>query len=179
MKLRNLLLLVLIPTLFSTQCRKNKTEEQLPPETQIGAGTLGFKIDGVIYKSNYPYPNAFATYIYMNFPYPSSSGYFFNVGGERLNKWYIDILTDSLQIFEGQTYLLNNNMSSKGKAFAAYSSIGKTYYTKPYLNGQFSITKLDAINKIISGIFWFDAIDTLSNTTVQIREGRFDLHYTE
>ena len=174
MKQNFFLLIFSFMVLLCNQCRKHTDE--LPPETQTGAGTLGFTIDGKVYKMNFP--TAFSTYIYMNFPYPYSSGYFLTVGVSQ-TEWGVGILTDSLQVFEGQTYFLNNNQFSKGKASASFDISGKIYYSKPYLSGELMITKLDSLNQIISGTFWFDAIDTLSNTTVQIRDGRFDLHYTE
>jgi len=53
MKFRNLFLLFLAPLLlFGLQCRKNKSpEEQLPPETQVGAGTFGCLVNGNIFKA--------------------------------------------------------------------------------------------------------------------------------
>ena len=84
-----------------------------------------------------------------------------------------------MKVNEGGIYLLNNYADTPGTAFGFFSKQGKEYYTKPSLQGELRISKLDPINKIISGTFWFDAIDTISNSIVQIREGRFDLHYTE
>ena len=43
--------------------------------------------------------------------------------------------------------------------------------------GEVNITKLDLVNKIISGTFWFDVKDNLG-VVHQIREGRFDMEYT-
>ena len=174
MKQKLFLLIFLFSGLLCSQCRKHT--EQLPAATQTGAGTLGFTINGKVYKASFP--DVLATYIYENFPYPYGNGYFLTITGNKDN-WHIGLLTDSLKIFEGQTYILNNNADSKGSAYADYIDGGKEYYTKPYLAGELNITKLDSVNKIVSGTFWFDAIDTLSNTTVQVRDGRFDLHYTE
>ena len=33
-------------------CKKNKNEEQLPPETHVGAFTFGCKVDGKIYTAS-------------------------------------------------------------------------------------------------------------------------------
>ena len=161
--------------LLSSQCKKPKVVEQLPPETQTGANVIGFKADGKIYVAKYA--NVSADYLFLNFPYPYSNGYFLTIWGKKQNDWHVGLLTDSLRVFQGQTYLLNNYPFSAGTAWALYKKNGKEYYTREYLQGEFRISKLDSINKIISGTFWFDAIDTLSNTTVQIREGRFDLLY--
>jgi len=177
MRIKTYLFILLAASLLSGHCKKNKTEEQLPPETQTGAGTLGFTIDGTVYKANYP--DVVATNIYINFPYPNNSGYFFTLSGGKLNKWAIIVLTDSLKIEETHAYSLSNYRDLAGSAFAKFSDYQKEFYSKPFLAGELRITKLDMINKIVSGTFWFDAIDTLSNNKVEIRQGRFDLRYTE
>ena len=169
--------LVAFAILLSSQCKKPKIEVQLPPETQTGANVIGFKADGKIYVAKYG--NVAADYMYLTFPYPYSNGFYLTIRGKKLNNWVIGLLTDSLRVFEGQIYPLNNYPYSKGTAWAYFNLIGDEYYTETNLQGQLKISKLDSINKIISGTFWFDAIDTLSNTIVQIREGRFDMHFTE
>lgn len=162
--------IVAFAILLSSQCEKPK--EELPPETQIGANVIGFKADSKIYIARYANVNAY--YSLLNFPYPGDNGYFLTISGDKPGDWGITILTDSLNVEEGYIYSLANYRDIAGTARAKFFDYKKEYYTKPYLPGELKITKLDPINKIISGTFWFDAIDTLSNTTVQIREGRFD-----
>ena len=41
-----------LTTLTGSNCKKENNELQLPPETQTGAGTLGFKINGTIYTAS-------------------------------------------------------------------------------------------------------------------------------
>ncbi|MEJ7676395.1 MAG: hypothetical protein WKG06_00640 [Segetibacter sp.] len=43
--------------------------------------------------------------------------------------------------------------------------------------GELHITKFDETNRIVSGTFWFDGVNTNSEK-VQVREGRFDMPYT-
>lgn len=43
--------------------------------------------------------------------------------------------------------------------------------------GELTITKLDFENNIVSGTFWYDIEDT-QGVIHQIREGRFDMHFT-
>src|ERR1700704_854943 len=52
MKFRNIFFLFFaLILLFGPQCRKNKSpEEQLPPETQVGAGTFGCLVNGSAFK---------------------------------------------------------------------------------------------------------------------------------
>lgn len=53
-QLLSIMLLFSLSVLFTaSSCKKQKNNEpQLPPETQTGAGTLGFKIDGKIYTAS-------------------------------------------------------------------------------------------------------------------------------
>lgn len=51
MKNKQLILLLLLAPLFIHLKCKKESGPQLPPETQIGANTLGFKINGKIYTS--------------------------------------------------------------------------------------------------------------------------------
>ncbi len=50
--MKQLLLLFLSLVLLSSSCKKNKPDnpiDQLPPETQIGANTFGFLVDGKVF----------------------------------------------------------------------------------------------------------------------------------
>ena len=42
--------------------------------------------------------------------------------------------------------------------------------------GELIITKFDDVNQIMSGTFWFDAINK-DGVKVEVREGRFDVHF--
>ncbi|MFC5981116.1 hypothetical protein [Flavobacterium salmonis] len=44
--------------------------------------------------------------------------------------------------------------------------------------GELKITKLDFTNNIVSGTFWFDVKDD-KGVLHQIREGRFDMQFTQ
>lgn len=44
--------IVLTFLLTASSCKKQNSGPELPPETQTGAGTLGFKIDGKIYTAS-------------------------------------------------------------------------------------------------------------------------------
>jgi len=60
----------------------------------------------------------------------------------------------------------------------AYAHGGITsYVTNSKVSGQLIITKFDQSNQIISGNFYFNAVD-FSGDTVKITDGRFDMLYT-
>ncbi|MGH2643347.1 MAG: DUF6252 family protein [Chitinophagaceae bacterium] len=175
-------ILLLSFTLFLLCCHKKEPPQpQLPPATQTGAGTFGCKINGQIDTANYADNfGAFATYLHLVYPpeYSFEDGYFLTVHGEKRNKWGITLKTDSLQIYEDSTYTLGSHR--KGTAYAIYLNYpGTPYYTQDSLEGKMTITKIDETNQIISGTFWFDAIDTITEEKVQVRDGRFDLLYTK
>ncbi|QZK99369.1 hypothetical protein K5L05_11390 [Flavobacterium psychrophilum] len=59
----------------------------------------------------------------------------------------------------------------------AVSSPNPDYYsTKSTIVGELKITHHNFNNAIMSGTFWFDAVNS-NGEKVQIREGRFDMHY--
>lgn len=77
---------------------------------------------------------------------------------------------------EGQSYSLIENL--EGNVFARYSFSTNATFTSQSNTGTLIITKLDLENQIISGTFLFDIIDFEGNLR-QIREGRFDMQFTQ
>lgn len=81
------------------------------------------------------------------------------------------------------------NQISQGGIYDLYEYIDGNYYggysfnafnptnTSSTHTGKLTITKLDTVNHIVSGTFWFDILDYQGNLH-QIREGRFDMQYT-
>jgi hypothetical protein len=108
--------------------------------------------------------------------------YYFAV---RANKRDIDnnllsvsIGTINLQIIEGETYQLRENEDGNavGRFFFAYTS---SYTSSDQYTGEITITKLDQVNQIVSGLFWFDIEHPYTNALVRVREGRFDMQYSQ
>jgi hypothetical protein len=75
--------------------------------------------------------------------------------------------------------LRNRNVQGEGYGLYSISELqGLTnYITNTSDSGEVIIKKLDSINRIVSGTFWFDAINP-SGEKVQIRSGRFDMKYS-
>lgn len=188
MKFKNLLLFLSAPILLlSLQCKKDKSpEEQLPPETQTGAGTFGCLVNGNIFKPKgdpFGGPILSASYQYLNTS--SSSGYFFSVSARNTTTAAtkgISINTDSLPIQQGQTIVLKK-FGKKGAASGQFSIFDNNtlsfneYLTTALVTGELKIAKLDSINRIVSGTFWFDAVNS-TGEKVQVRNGRFDMKYS-
>lgn len=172
----SLLIIILSICIFTTSCHKKKDTPQLPPETQTGAGTFGCVVNGKDYLIA-DYPDAFATFIYLNDIY--SHGYYFTIRvSKKSPSWVMGILTDSLYVQQNGVYQLSNDPNAHGTAWALYVSGSNEYYSQSSLQGELEITKLDSIKQFVSGKFWFDAVDTVNNDLVHITDGRFDLHYT-
>lgn len=181
--MKQVLLIFLSLVLLSSSCRKNKSKvpvDQLPPETQTGANTFGCLINGEVFK---PKGNPFAgpvikaQYQFVN----GKQG--FGISARRSDGeigQVVGIIGDSIKISIG-TFNLTSLGSGKFRGGYTYSDltnpIGISYYTNEIQTGQITITKFDTINQIVSGTFWFDAIDSTTRKIVRVREGRFDLPY--
>ena len=172
---RTILLLLIITTLSC--CNKDDDTpiipiEQLPPATQIGANTFGCLLDGEVFTPD-NLPNS------TNCFYQLVSGeYYFVVGASNYNNNILKIIrlrTEKKQIFEGETYDLYEWID--GNASGNFTLNNIENFTSPTYSGKLSITKLNPINQIVSGTFWFDVEDT-NGVVHQIREGRFDMQYT-
>lgn len=182
--MRQLLTLLTFSTfiiLTASHCKKNKPEnpvDQLPSETQTGANTYGCLVDGKIFLPKgdpLAGPIKKAAYQFVNGKYSllisgksSSSGTVLGIG----------IQGDSISMAVGDYELVEYNKNGKlSGSFAEFASGNiNDFYTNNINRGQLIVTKFDTVNQIISGTFWFDAINSTGHI-VQIREGRFDLPY--
>ena len=52
------------------------------------------------------------------------------------------------------------------------------FFTNDNFKGELIITKFDQVNQIISGTFWFDAVNN-KGEKVEVRDGRFDMTYNK
>ncbi len=174
-------LLLLFTALFIlTSCDKDKDDDkptnpidQLPPVTQTGANTFGCLLDGEVFKPGITSNSYQCFYQYVN------GGYYFNVNANnRSNGIYkgIIISTYKLEIAEGQ--ILNLYERIEGNASGTLSISGTFNETSVTNTGELKITKLDFKNNIVSGTFWFDVKDD-KGVLHQIREGRFDMQFTQ
>lgn len=88
--------------------------------------------------------------------------------------------TRKITLQTGNIYILNKNMVNDGYFIggggAFWNDPANISYTNTIKKGELKITRLDLSNSIISGTFWFDAINS-NGEIVKIREGRFDMHY--
>ena len=169
-------LLALLLFTFS-QCKKKIEEPQLPSETTTGAMTFGCKINGKVFvpKDGRGKPGLFVQYV--NLGTGSGGGWYLNIPATN---WVpnptesVNISTDSLLIVEGTTYPFKYR--KKGFPGALYFN-GNQYEATDNNSGELKIKKFDAINRIISGTFFFTGTDNSIGQTINITEGRFDIRY--
>jgi len=175
--------LLLLATFTLSCCNKDdnpfSSKDQLPAETQTGANTVGCLVNGEVF-----IPHQQGINPAVNCFYQLDNGeFFFTMGFSDFRNGgskSVFIQTKRVNLINGQTYSLNKNMVDNGD----FSGGGGAYWLSPndisYTNtiktGELKVTRLDLANSIISGTFWFDAVNT-AGETVQIRSGRFDMNY--
>ncbi len=146
---------------------------QLPPATQTGANTVGCLLDGEVFKPDNLPNSTNCFYQYVN------SKYYFTIAFTRKDKnnnlLGIDVGTNEKEIIQDETYQLVEYLPNNASATYIFNLTQN--FTDNIHKGQLKITKLDKINFIVSGTFWFDVMDS-SGVIHQIREGRFDMRYT-
>jgi hypothetical protein len=176
------LILLLITTFTLSCCNKDdnpfSSSDQLPAETQTGANTVGCLINGEVFL-----PHAEGLTPEVNCFYQLDNGDFFFTmrfsdfrnGGSKS----VFIQTKRVNLINGQTYSLNKNMVDNGDFSGGgmfWLTPNNISYTNTIKTGELKITRVDLSNSIISGTFWFDAVNS-AGEIVEIRQGRFDWNY--
>ena len=176
--------LLIFLTITLTLCCCNKNDDSttpinpidlLPPATQIGANTFGCLLDGEVFLPSGGNNPLDCVYQFVN------GGYYFALQGNKRdsnnNLLRVSTGTLNLQLEEVETYQLLENQD--GNATGRFSFNGVANYTSSSNTGEIKIVKLDTQNQIVSGTFWFDVEHPITGEIVQIREGRFDMQYTQ
>lgn len=180
-----LLFIVCSLALMSASCKKKPENpiDQLPPATQEGKNTFGCLVNGKIFlpkRSGLSTTQALQCYYqYIN------SGYYLGLScldTKNEPNVAIYIQTDNLPIEEGKVYSLSLP-STSGHASGKFTTVTKDYVFDNYLvntglKGELKITYLDNTKQIVSGTFWFDAVND-KGEKVEVREGRFDMQFTK
>ncbi|NWK99998.1 hypothetical protein DM790_04090 [Flavobacterium collinsii] len=194
--MKNISTLFLLLFLFSCVNDNDGTTQKLPSITTEGKNTFGCKTDGEIFlpKSSGGFSVGYKTPILSARYYESkkiigneikSSYNLVILATNELTHKYIFItsLNNDKPIEEGKVYPITtedalfhieySSPKSSANPFDLY--IFKT--TENY-SGELKINRIDEVNLIISGAFFFDCIDSKYNKTAEIRDGRFDIKYT-
>jgi hypothetical protein len=186
----SLILFLLIFSIYG--CKKEKhlsPIEQLPPATDTGANTFGCLVNGeavVIHHLVGDLSPAFGCQYQLI--YPTVSGYTLNVHAtdevDGCHFKSVGVYLDSVQLGEN-IYILNTDIEKHGNRGLVNIANGcppspfLIYWTDSTITGQLSITHFDQQKQIVSGTFYFDAVETSSGDTVHVTDGRFDMIYTQ
>ena len=180
---KNLILLLCIIFVLSCCSKKDddqpKTElEKLPAATQTGANTAGCLVDGVAFlpKGFFPTGNLTCNYIDgKDFSLRISEDLNGNIRTVFLSSFNQNLHDNVGVIFPLKQYGANSKAGEY--IINATASPDPNYYsTNSIINGELKITNHNFNQAILSGTFWFDAVNS-NGVIVKVREGRFDMHY--
>lgn len=176
-------LLLLLLTIFTLSCCNNDDDkpsnpiDQLPPATQIGAGTFGCLVNGEPFVDNSGFFNCF---------YQKVDGeYYFNITANFDNKVpkVISIATNAREVNLNTTYQLLDRSQGNFYAEVTFDNAPPLFLNDNTTNnietGLITVNNFSLENNIISGTFNFKIIDTINNKNYNITEGRFDAQFTQ
>jgi hypothetical protein len=172
------------------QCKKDQTSiDALPPATQEGKETFGCLVNGEAFTpkgSSLGGPILSSYYQYLNSQ--TAQGYYFNVLAKKKSSGNVnesvslDFISKNIHLEDGKIYKLRkidaNDVAEAGYLLSNVSN-SNSYKTQISIYiGELIISHLDETNQIVSGTFWFDAVND-KGEKVEVREGRFDLKYVK
>jgi len=193
LRISSKMLLLFSIVCITNTCKKNASDyNTLPPITQEGKGTLGFKVNGVVWVPHNPCSAVVLSPPACELEYQieplqrNSYGnvpILFSLLATRIDnntETEFQVLqeygvyfskegnvADSLNI----SYGLNDNTNS-GSSFSLNYG--------PGVSNLFQVTKIDTIRHFISGIFQFNLVEKNNGVvvaTLAITDGRFDLPF--
>lgn len=183
MKHLNSFLILLITVALFISCKKDDVPpmEQLPPATQTGKNTFGCLVNG---KAFIPKGSMFSGPILQSYYQYVDGEYYFHVSAadksEPSNIFSVRINAKNFQITKAGSFEFAEPVID-GKPIGTYANTSnaksKEYNTSTALAGELKITHFDLEKQIVSGTFWFDAVNQ-AGEKVEVREGRFDMHFT-
>jgi hypothetical protein len=165
--------------LMAASCKKEEEIDLLPPATQSGKNTFGCLVDGKAFlpkKKFNPHPaKGFKLEVIHN------EGWFCQIFGLRdVSEGLFEVImhTDSLLLEEGKTYSLASGIGEVTGSYVHYQRGSMYEYMTDGAahTGQLHVTRFNREARIISGTFWYDAVNS-EGVVVKIREGRFDFKY--
>ncbi len=172
---------IFLITLVFISCKKDDEVPQpiddLPPATQVGAVMLACTVNGVPYICK-GYEQVTAYYQWVN------GGYGFVVTGRKETDSLMKISMGNMEnapIEEGKTYILNGDIPGYFGGAGLLNGFNnfESVVTNNNYTGEMTITKFDLENEIVSGTFWFDIENPWTGEKIEVREGRFDTHFSQ
>jgi len=168
--MKKLTFFTLLLSCFLLSCEK----EKLTKASQIGANTYSCKVNGKVYvASSELFSPAFTGGFYNNMSNNGSLSLFSTVRSKDNNGY--DILIKIPVINRLGIYNLNSTNFNEVNPLPITIN-GKVYSTKDTNIGEVTITFIDYEKRILSGTFFFTAINTKDNSDqLVVSDGRFDI----
>ncbi|KHJ39504.1 hypothetical protein PBAC_00110 [Pedobacter glucosidilyticus] len=167
-------------SLSASSCKKEKTGiEALPAATQEGKNTFGCLVNGEVFiargRSGFSPPYFECDYSFIS---ETNSFRFYLRGTDEIRSSNTNsIIIYSTGIKLNSSIKIDLRELQDGYANARYSeTLLNEFSTTSTSKGEITITKLDESKRILSGTFWFDAVNE-AGEKVEVREGRFDMKY--
>ena len=173
--MKNLLIIFVIAFLFNS-CDKDMFQgnDQLPAATQTGARTVGCLVNG---KVLIPHKEGIGSPVNCFYQNDENGDYYFTMAFKDMrnySKQTVNIFYAKINLKSNQEYLLNQGYNpSSGGGSEYYTTLSNIFSTNSISTGILYITNFDLTKGIISGTFWFDAVND-KGEKVEIREGCFD-----
>ena len=151
--------------------------EKLPPATQTGANKVGCLLNGKAFLpvgsltgSSNPYCGYYHDEFALVFRIVKNNDNITGNGTEAVALYSSNVILEEDTKYILKDYAQNH---SANYSISIYPNVNN-YETNNGYTGELHITKLDKEKNIISGTFWFDAVNE-QGKKVEIREGRFDM----
>lgn len=172
-------LLIIFLANFTLSCSKEKECDDpidcLPSLTQTGDNTAGCLVNG---KALVPGGQGISTgsVLFAQYHIAGDNSVFGIAITNRTSGGFKRTLIEvrNQKLIEGGIYELKSEGSN---SFGSYNDLHLGgFVTSNEHRGELIISNIDMEKRIISGTFWFDAVDDVGET-VEIRNGRFDVIY--
>lgn len=176
-----LIVLFLVSVLTIQSCKKSSQPEPdnpwgLPNATQEGKNIFACRVNGENWISERGIRN-------MGGGVTDST---FGIHGRTYENTFLKgifaIGIISNDIISGKTFKLDDSIKRYGRYTSAMESKcfisngGYGSFTAYSFDGELTLSKVDTVNKILSGTFWFNILTDYCDT-MKVTDGRFDINY--
>ena len=149
--------------------------EQLPSQTTVGANTAGCLVNGEVL-----IPSGRANETKLRCQYAKRQGvYTFGLSFHDKEQEFIKSIllrTENIKLEQGQSYKFLERSHTCWGEYSIEAGLIDSFETDSNHSGILSITHIDEEQRIISGTFSFTAIND-QGETIEVTDGRFDMHY--
>lgn len=172
--MKKLYFLLCLPLLLAASCKKENPSplDKLPPATMTGANTFGCLVNGKVWL---PHTEAFwDPALDVTHTQWSTGGWQLKIGARKDNtSGKSPGILQSFSINVWYPIIGNNTITPINSIFIDFEDCG-FYRIDTFSPHNMLITRLDVVDYIASGTFYFTAINEDCQDTIHVTEGRFD-----